>query len=163
MAGSAARQSGVSVATSASSLSAGPPSGKGASAVAAIRKARASGSYAGDAATSDDADEFLAILTGSNITYLAPERLNFAPSSKACDMWSYGCLVYFMCSGKLPWLQMKTMKEVRKRGGVVLGAVAVRCKLPLTCPLSVFCCDHHHHIRSLRSCLVATTPWLCPC
>lgn len=117
MAGSAARQSGVSVATSASSLSAGPPSGKGASAVAAIRKARASGSYAGDAATSDDADEFLAILTGSNITYLAPERLNFAPSSKACDMWSYGCLVYFMCSGKLPWLQMKTMKEVR---GVVL-------------------------------------------
>jgi len=82
----------------------------------AIRRARRNSGYTGagleDVAVHTDVDEFLSTLTGTNMTYLAPERLNFAPAAKTSDIWAFGCLMYEICTGKRPWLQLKKMDDI---------------------------------------------------
>ena len=90
-------------------------------------------------ARSNAEDDFLGTLTGTNMTYLAPERMNFEPAGKTSDIWAFGCLAcvstaslcrewcgryshlhacvclacsYEICSGKRPWLQMKSMSDI---------------------------------------------------
>ena len=50
------------------------------------------GTGAGDVARSNAEDDFLGTLTGTNMTYLAPERMNFEPAGKTSDIWAFGCL-----------------------------------------------------------------------
>jgi len=35
--------------------------------------------------------------------YVAPEVLQKMPYSFSCDLWSYGCIIYAMLSGSLPF------------------------------------------------------------
>ena len=35
--------------------------------------------------------------------YVAPEVLKNEPYSFSCDVWSYGCIIYAMLSGALPF------------------------------------------------------------
>jgi len=44
-----------------------------------------------------------AALTGGTPAYCAPERFTQSPQSKAVDMWSLGCILYFLLFGKPPF------------------------------------------------------------
>lgn len=82
-------------------------------AIAASRKkAGYTGKGTADVVIAEDEDDFLATLTGTNMTYLAPERLNFESAATTSDVWAFGCLAYEICTGKRPWLQLKTMDEI---------------------------------------------------
>jgi len=45
--------------------------------------------------------------------YVAPEVLKKQPYSFSCDLWSYGCIIYALLSGSLPY-DHESQKETIK-------------------------------------------------
>lgn len=45
----------------------------------------------------------LALEPFGTLGYVAPEVLQKKPYSFSCDLWSYGCIIYALLSGSLPF------------------------------------------------------------
>lgn len=45
--------------------------------------------------------------------YVAPEVLKKEPYGFSCDMWSYGCIIYALLSGSLPFDHESQKETVR--------------------------------------------------
>ena len=56
----------------------------------------------------------MAIEPFGTLGYVAPEVLQKEPYSFGCDMWSFGCIIYALLSGSLPF-DHKSQKETIKR------------------------------------------------
>lgn len=48
----------------------------------------------------------------NNIPYMAPEVVKNLGATPSSDVWSLGCLVVFMLTGKRPWNELGSQEQL---------------------------------------------------